>query len=325
MIESIAVSRACPAEGGDVPDYASKVSLTIAIPAYNRRESVLGLVDSIRGQMIEGDELIVSDDSSSDGTAERVSAIPGVRVVGHETNQGMVANWNACLRAANCEWVCIIHDDDELMPGGLDALRSACAMANGPALIVHNYAGDHFGGALRCVYSEPSWWSVLNCPTIPSGAVVHRAIIESVGLFDTRFKYSTDLEYFARIAARFPVVVIESPRVVNYKLHGANYQFSTWEKADFYEQFEELQCAIIRHAEIDDENVREELLAGRLVGNLLYMLRVADQMGKHELVKTIAGHCKRFSSRLSKRQKLQLYLAGATGRWLHSGRRWGSS
>jgi hypothetical protein len=29
-----------------------------------------------------------------------------------------------------------------------------------------------------------------------------------------------DLEYFARIAARFPLVVVESPRIVEYRPHG---------------------------------------------------------------------------------------------------------
>ena len=57
-----------------------------------------------------------------------------------------------------------------------------------------------------------------------------------------------DLEYFARIAARFPLVVVESPRIVEYRLHGANYQFQTWRQTDFYDQFEELQRSIISYA-----------------------------------------------------------------------------
>jgi hypothetical protein len=62
-----------------------------------------------------------------------------------------------------------------------------------------------------------------------------------MGEFDPHFRYSSDQEYFARIAARFPVLIIESPRVVEYRLHGGDYQIQTWRRADFYDQFEELQ------------------------------------------------------------------------------------
>src|ERR1017187_6998530 len=255
------------------------IPLTIAIPAYNRSNAVTALLKTICAQATPEDEVIVSDDGSTDGTAEQASTIPGVRVIRHEKNQGMVANWNACLTAASREWICIIHDDDRLEPGAFDALRRACALASGPAVIMHRYAGSSFDAGFRYSYSESSAGTVLSCPEIPSGAVLRRDIIEAVGLFDPRFKYSADLEYFPRIAARFPLIVIESPRIIEYRLHGANYQFQTWGEADFYDQLEELGRSIISHAGVQDERLRREILDNRLVGGLLYMLNRADQIG----------------------------------------------
>src|ERR1039458_3582181 len=101
------------------------IPLTIAIPAYNRRGSVQILLKSIYDQARSEDEVIVSDDGSTDGTSEQSSVMPGVTVVRHETNQGMVANWNACLRAATRERICVVHDDDRLGSGALAALRCA--------------------------------------------------------------------------------------------------------------------------------------------------------------------------------------------------------
>ena len=289
------------------------IPLTIAIPAYNRRSSVQILLKSICDQARSEDEVIVSDDGSTDGTSEQSSMMPGVRVIRHDTNQGMVANWNACLRAATRDWICVVHDDDRLEFGALAALRCACALAKGPALIVHQYAGNQFDDVFRCHYSTPSSWTVLNCPTIPSGAVVHRTIIDTLGLFDARFKYSSDLEYFARIASRFPLIVIESPRIVEYRLHGANYQLQTWRQTDFYDQFEEVQRSIISHAGIQDETLKRDILDKRMVSNLLYMLNLADRLGDRGLVRRVGKYCQRLRRRLSVRQTVTTYIAAITG------------
>jgi glycosyltransferase involved in cell wall biosynthesis len=290
------------------------IPLTIAIPTYNRRNSVQLLLKSICNQARTEDELIVSDDGSTDGTSEESNIVPSVRVIRHDTNQGMVANWNSCLRAATRDWICIVHDDDRLESGALAALRCACALAKGPALITHQYAGNHFDNVFRCRYSEPSSWAVLNCPTIPSGAVVHRTIIDKLGVFDTRFKYSSDLEYFARIAARFPLIVVESPRIVEYRLHGTNYQFRTWCQNDFYCQFEELQRSIISYAGIQDERLKSNILDFRLVSNLLYMLNLADRVGDRRLVRQVASYCQRLRPRLTLPQTVTTYIAAITGR-----------
>jgi glycosyltransferase involved in cell wall biosynthesis len=287
------------------------VPLTIAIPAYNRRDSVRALVEAIRDQAQGEDEVIVCDDGSTDGTCEELRSVREIKVISHPVNQGMVSNWNECLTSAARDWICVIHDDDKLEPGGLAALRRACVLANGPALIVHRYAGT--GEAFRCSYSAPSPEMILNCPTIPSGAIVHRGVVNELGLFDARFKYSTDLEYFARVASRFPTIVIESPRIVEYRIHGANYQIKTWRNDDFYTQLEEIQCLTIAYAGICDEQRKRQLLQQRMISNLLYMLNLAGRFGDRELVRQVAGQCRRFGARLSVRQKVRVHVAARTG------------
>jgi glycosyltransferase involved in cell wall biosynthesis len=289
------------------------IPFTIGIPTYNRGSSVQQLLKAVCDQAIIEDEIIVSDDGSTDGTSEQAGRIPGVKVIRHEKNQGMVANWNACLSAATREWICILHDDDRLEPGALAALRRACALAKGPALILHRYAGSQFDGGFRYNYSEPCSGTVLSCPTIPSGAVLHRAIIDTVGLFDPRFKYSADLEYFPRIAARFPLIVIESPRIVEYRLHLANHQFQTWRQPDFQDQYEELQRSVISYVGIQDERLRRDILDQRTIGDLLYMLDMADRIGDQRLVRQVGKNCQKFRHRLSVRQRVMTSIAAITG------------
>jgi glycosyltransferase involved in cell wall biosynthesis len=292
---------------------ASQVSLSIAIPAYNRSSAVQALLKSICNQIGDHDEVIVSDDGSTDGTAEHASKIHGVKVICHERNQGMVANWNACLSAATREWICIIHDDDRLEPGGLAALRRACAVANGPALIQHEYAASRFEGGFRYRYSDPSPRTVLSCPSVPSGAVVHRAIIDAVGFFDPHYKYSADLEYFPRITTRFPLIVIESPRVVYFQRHAANYHFQVAHKEEFYVLYEELLRSVISYAGIEDEKLGRDVLEERLLADFFYMLDMADRLGNRRLVRYIGKCCERFPHRLSARQRVMARIAAMTG------------
>jgi glycosyltransferase involved in cell wall biosynthesis len=263
------------------------IPLTLAVPTYNRWSSAQALVKALQAQAKEQDEIILCDDGSTDGTFEEASKIPGIHLVRHKQNQDMVRNWNYCLEQARCDWICIIHDDDTLLPGGLEILRRACALAGEPALIVPTETQTECDESFRYRFWSPGAWSVLHCPTIPSGAVIHRKIVQELGVFNPEFSYSADLEYFPRIAAHFPVVIIDSPLAVRYELHDSNYQTKTWRKEDFYPQLEEIQRSIISYAGIEGP-VAESLVQQRLTSFLEYVVREAHRRGDQILVRQYA-------------------------------------
>jgi len=263
------------------------VPLTLAVPTYNRCSSVQLLVKAIQAQAKEQDEIILSDDGSTDGTFEEASRIPGIRLVRHKENQGMVRNWNYCLEQARYDWICIIHDDDTLAPGGVEVLRRACEFADQPALILPTESQAECDDSFRYRFWLPGVWSVLHCPRIPSGAVIHREIIQELGVFNPKFCYSADLEYFPRIAAHFPVVIIDSPLAIRYELHDSNYQIKTWRQTNFYTQLEEIQRSIISYAGIKGP-VAESLVQQRLTGLLEHVIREANRLGDQILVRQYA-------------------------------------
>ena len=266
----------------------SDIPLTVAIPAYNRGSQIASLLRTIEEQASSRDDLLVCDDGSTDATADIASTFTRWRVIRRERNAGMVVNWNSCLEQAKHEWICIIHDDDLPAEKCLSLLRTACTIAGRAAVIAHKAEGTAVDAAFRYRYWEPGPWSALHAPQVPSGVTIHRDVINAVGLFDTRFRYSADLEYFARAAARFPTLTIESPQVVEYRLHGENYQFETWDKADFYPEFEELQRTVLAHAGFKGTREAEEMLERRMVGTLMYIMRLADAWNKRSTVRRAA-------------------------------------
>lgn len=80
--------------------------LSVVIPAYNEESGiqeianrVLSVEEKLREVAIDGLELLVVDDGSTDRTAEFAKAIPGVRLIQHTTNRG----YGAALKTGFCE------------------------------------------------------------------------------------------------------------------------------------------------------------------------------------------------------------------------------
>jgi glycosyltransferase involved in cell wall biosynthesis len=247
--------------------------LSIAIPTYNRRESVVPLVEAIKCQLLPEDELIVIDDGSSDGTAAALEAIQQVKLTRNTKNQGMVRTWNGCLQSATREWICLIHDDDAVGTHALGAIRRACSIINEPGLIEHARNGL-VDSRFRCRILDPGPWAVLHSALVPSGATIHRSVVDKVGMFDERFSYSADIEYFARICARYKSVVIESPDVIKYNLHQNNYQYRTWKQPDFFVQLEEILRLVVDYADLTEQEA-QQCFRTQMTSYVMYILRTS--------------------------------------------------
>jgi glycosyltransferase involved in cell wall biosynthesis len=287
-------------------------SLTVAIPTYNRRDQLLALLRAIVPQLLPEDELLVVDDGSSDGTAEAVEAVGRARVVRHECNQGLVRAWNTCLASAGRPWVCIVHDDDILEADGLEAIRRACTLAPGPAAIVLRPEGVELDAGFRYAVWEPGPYAVLNATMMPSGATIHASIAAAAGGFDERHPYSPDLEYFARVAARWPVLTIQSPRALSPRLHDRNFQFETWRRPDFLARLGEVERSVGEHSGLPPEAVAH-LLERRWEAHMTHMLRSGLRLGDRRLTRLAAREL-RGRRAVGRRLRLRAHIAALTGR-----------
>lgn len=249
--------------------------LTIAIPTYNRCQSVTALVKQLIPQLLPDDELLVVNDGSQDSTVETLHSIPEVKLVSNPSNYGMVKTWNRCLTAASQDWICVIHDDDSVASTALQTIRRACTLVAEPALIAHRSLDAHLDHSFRYRLTEPGTWAVLHTTTTPSGVTLHRSIVETIGTFNEQFPYSCDLEYFARICAHYPSLVIENPEILYYNQHDQNYQYKTWRQADFWQQLEAIERRILSYANLS-ANI-EPYFRDRMSNYAQHMLKTAAQ------------------------------------------------
>ncbi|MEZ5501095.1 MAG: glycosyltransferase family A protein [Halioglobus sp.] len=105
------------------PDGITRFS--IVVNNYNYATYLTEALESAIAQMVEGDELIVVDDGSTDNSRavlRQYQAEHGIRVIEQE-NQGQVCAVKAGIAASSGDVVVLLDSDDYFLDGYLDRLR----------------------------------------------------------------------------------------------------------------------------------------------------------------------------------------------------------
>ncbi|MBL0929195.1 MAG: glycosyltransferase family 2 protein [Alphaproteobacteria bacterium] len=88
--------------------------ISVVVPAFNEKDAIVGTIDEIR-KMLDGAgwtdaEIVIVDDGSTDGTADRAEAA-GARVIRHPTNGGYGRALKSGISAASHPIVAITDAD----------------------------------------------------------------------------------------------------------------------------------------------------------------------------------------------------------------------
>ncbi|MES2561786.1 MAG: glycosyltransferase family 2 protein [Pseudomonadota bacterium] len=106
-------------------------TLSICIPTFNREKCLGELLDSIVAQRVPEIEVIVSDDASSDHTADVVATyaakLANLKYVRQETNIGLDLNFLVVVEHATSDYVWFMGDDDRLEKGAVQNVLAALA------------------------------------------------------------------------------------------------------------------------------------------------------------------------------------------------------
>ena len=190
------------------------------MPLYEKASTVVASVRSVLAQSRRDFELVVVDDGSTDGGADRVAAIddPRIRII-PRSNAGVAAARNTGLQAARAPVVAFIDADDcwdedlletlmrlrERYPAArvwasgyrvVDGLMPARDVRLGglPDGFDEGVLDDYFAVAIR---SEP--------PVCASALVIDRDALLGIGGFPAGVTAGEDLLTWARLAERHPI------------------------------------------------------------------------------------------------------------------------
>ena len=121
-----------------------KPLLTIAIPVYNRRPLLKRAIDSILCQMDERVEILISDNSSNDGTLEMMrDEYPNIRYSRNKENVGAEANFLKCCELAQGEFFLLFGSDDVFVEGSLSKILSFLKKNKNCSIVFLNHAFFH--------------------------------------------------------------------------------------------------------------------------------------------------------------------------------------
>lgn len=131
--------------------------LSILMPVFNERATVGAAIDALLETElpVEGFELIVVDDGSSDGTAQllRDRSLPEqVTLLAHERNQGKGAALRTALERARGTWTTVFDADLEYDPASLATVLRPLLEGNAQAV---------FGTRAFDAHSAYSFWYVV--------------------------------------------------------------------------------------------------------------------------------------------------------------------
>jgi glycosyltransferase involved in cell wall biosynthesis len=192
---------------------------SVIITTHNRPGLLPRAIESARTSGTDV-EIVVVDDASSDVTAEVCRAIPGIKYVRVERNQGVAGARNLGMVASSGEYLTFLDDDDVRMPGSLDQQIRVLDQTPDAMMVYSQAIPAEADGLQRQPYPRECpqgdiFWELLIRNFIPAGsAVFRRACISKIGLLDDSIPGIDDWDLWIRIAELFPVAALETPVMV---------------------------------------------------------------------------------------------------------------
>lgn len=190
---------------------------SIVIPLYNKAKSIALTLQCILAQSFQEFEIIIVDDGSTDNSTSVVKYFSDSRIrLIKKSNGGVCSARNVGILNSNYDFIALLDADDrwdveylfeqrkliEEFPLAAMWGTNFAPFKNNVEEILYTGLSDNFRGYVQNYFGFKHY-SDLFCS---SSVVIRKSIFEVTGMFDTRIRYSEDLDMWYRIILNFPVV-----------------------------------------------------------------------------------------------------------------------
>ena len=240
------------------------MKVSVAIGTYNRCRMVREAIAAALAQTLPPDEVVVSDDASTDATWETLGALarhdPRLKIFRRRRNSGGADNWNFAIGQTRGDYIAWCSDDDRFTPWHLQESIAYLESHPETGLVHSNFidaietlAGSairprplRFAGAQALERKDlPGYLTrYYDWPFHPSTLVFRRAVWDQVGPFNPAYALA-DTDWFVRAVERFPAAMLSSHGVYNRR-HPGNWSNRLGSAAMQREIFEIVESAMDR-------------------------------------------------------------------------------
>jgi glycosyltransferase involved in cell wall biosynthesis len=204
--------------------------LSVVLASFNGERFIAEQIESILPQLGEDDEVVVSDDASTDSTVEVVRAFCDrrVRVLEHEDRRGYVGNFDRAVRACRGDVIFFSDQDDVWLPGKvsslLKALRHADCAASDARVVDERLRPLHPSYfQFRKTRGFSAFDMYLRPPIVGATLACRRTFVASILPFPAHVSHDTWISLNAALKRRF--VVVTEPLIL-YRRHVGNASLS---------------------------------------------------------------------------------------------------
>ncbi|MDR3710325.1 MAG: glycosyltransferase [Capsulimonadaceae bacterium] len=219
----------------DRPESEKAPRITIGIMTHNYGRFIKDAIDSVLRQSVANWELIISDDASTDGTAEIVKPYltdTRIRYVRHDDNLGQAGNWGFLLLSGTAPVVAVLHADDWWQDNTAEELLAAfdsepavdlvCGewwryyVATGKCVVPSRKIAHSLSGELELLRQAAEFTCLV------SASAVRRTLVERAGLPDKSLSHTVDYHYFLTLCAHARKVASISHPLTMYRVHDSS-------------------------------------------------------------------------------------------------------
>lgn len=220
-------------------------TISAVIPTYNSAGFLPQAIASIRRQTHGITEIIIIDDGSTDNTAEVVASLGHDIIYMRQQNAGPAAARNRGIATATGQYIAFLDADDQWTPQKTEQQMAIMKKQADVALIASDMAeidmedqiivdsvlrkhGTHdFFRNLAGTPVPQALAALVHKNFIPTGTVlVKTEVLSEMGGFNLNIRYGEDLELWARIASRYPLICLPEIHLLR-RQHATNTTKST--------------------------------------------------------------------------------------------------
>lgn len=199
--------------------FFEELSVSVIIPAYNSRKTIVKSLDSIINQTVAINEVLIIDDGSTDDTAELVSnyidkhTSQNIKLL-QQANSGPSSARNLGIKHAKSDLIAFLDSDDQWLPDKTREQielfkthgRELCLVG---CLTLQSKKNNTNYNFITVDFKDLLWRNYFSTPTV---MIWKELLLENS--FNINQKYSEDYNLWLRVASKGKIILINKVLVV---------------------------------------------------------------------------------------------------------------